>query len=159
MRILALASIALIIGIGLSSCTAAQRAAVGTIATDVAPVASALVDTAVSIATTYELTKDPLTTKAKALAFGAIAQQIIADTANPTTTVAMLEATLNAKIAALAPNPAVAKSAALLVGGIQGALNNIIGTKVSGSKLTQTTLVALSGVAQQVVTVCKFYGG
>lgn len=136
----------------LSSC-----AALGKFATAITPAASALVNTAVAIATTYELTKDPLTTKLKAVAFKAIAQQIVTDTANPTTTIAMLEATLNAKLAALAPNPVIAGSAISLVGGIQGALNNIIGNKVSGP-LTQQTLVSLSGLAQEVVTVCTFYG-
>lgn len=116
-----------------------------------------VVDSAVAVATTYELTRDPLTTKAKAIAFKAIAQQIVADTANPTTTVAMLEATLNTRIAALSPNPVVAASAVSLAGGIQGALNNIIGTNVGGP-LAQTTLLDLSALAQEVVTVCTFYG-
>jgi hypothetical protein len=119
--------------------------------------AGKVVDSAVAIATTYELTKDPSTTKAKAVAFKAIAQQIVADTANPTTTVATLEATLTARIAALSPNPVIAASAVSLAGGIQGALNNVIGTSVGGP-LAQTTLVDLGALAQQVVTVCTFYG-
>ena len=151
-------SIVSLLAFALLSGCASERAALGGIAKAVTPAASQVVDTAVAIATTYELTRDPVTTKAKAVAFKAIAQQIVADTANPATTVAMLEATLNAKLVSLAPNPIVAGSAISLIGGIQGALDNVIGT-ATGAPLTQQTLVSLRGVAQQVVNVCAFYGG
>jgi hypothetical protein len=144
-----------ILPLSLSGC-ASERAALGGIATAIIPTASKLLDTAVAIATTAELLKDPATTHLKAVAFTAIANQVLADSSNPTATVAQLEGTLNKQLVALAPNPVVAASVIGLIGGLQGALNNVIGTSTSGP-LTQNTLVAISGIAKQVIAVSAFY--
>jgi hypothetical protein len=131
-------------------------AALGTFAAAVTPTASKVLDTAVAIGVTAELLKDPATTHLKAVAFSLIAQQVLADSSNPAVTVAQLEDTLNKRLIALAPNPVIAASVISVIGGIQGALNNIIGTSVSGP-VTQGTLVAISGIAKQVIQVCAFY--
>lgn len=132
-------------------------AALGTFAQAVTPTASKIVDAAVTIAVTAEILKDPLTSHAKAVAFKAIAAQVLADTSSPSVTIAQLEATLNSRLVALAPNPLVEASVIELVGGLQGALNNVINTSAAGP-VTQYTAVAISGIAKQVIQVCSFYG-
>jgi hypothetical protein len=151
MKIVAVASLSLALVI--CGCTA-----LGKFASVITPTATTILDTAVSIAVTAELIKDPATTKLKAVAIKAIAEQILADTANPTTTVATIEADLNARLAQLAPNPIIAASILALTGGIQGALNNYISAGVSAT-VTQNTLIAMKGIATEVAAVCTFYGG
>ena len=136
----------------MSGCTA-----LGTVQSAITPTATMVLDAAVSIAVTAELAKDPLTTHAKAVAFKAIASQVLLDTSNPATTVAQLEAALNARLIKFAPNPIVAGSVIALIGGLQGALNNVIAAKASGP-VTAKTLVAINGIAKQVIQVCSFYG-
>jgi|ERR1017187_6750976 hypothetical protein len=155
MKKLFLLCLVLPISLSLSSC-ASQRAALGGIATVVIPTASKLIDTAVAIAVTAELLKDPATTHLKAVAFTTVANQFLAASANPTVTVAQLEDTLNKRLVALAPNPIIAASVIQLIGGLQGALNNVIGANTSGP-LTQNTLIAINGIAKQVIAVSAFY--
>jgi hypothetical protein len=150
-RTLRLSAIALM-GMGLCSC-----AALGPIAAAVTPAASAVVNTAVDIAVTAEILKDPATSKAKAVAFKAIATQVLADTKSPTVTIAVLQETLTSQLVRLAPDPVTAASVMSLTGGLQGALTNIIGTPQGGA-VTQATSVAVSGIASEVIRVCGFYG-
>lgn len=137
--------------------TVAGCAAMGTFATAITPTATKVLDAAVTIAVSAEIMKDPLSSHAKAVAFKAIATQVLADTSNPSVTVAELESVLNARLVALAPNPLIAASVIELVGGLQGALHNVIGTTAAGP-VTQYTAVAISGIAKQVIQVCSFYG-
>lgn len=132
-------------------------ATIGKLGTYITPTTVKMVDTAVDIAVTAEIIKDPLTSAEKAKAFKAIAQQVLADTANPAVTIAQLEGTLNARLAALAPNPLIAVAVADLVGGLQGALNNAISANTSNA-VTQATLVDIGGIATEVIRVCGFYG-
>lgn len=135
---------------------ATQRAALGSFVTAITPAASALLDTAVGIAVTAELLKDPATTHAKAVAFSAVAQQVVASTSNPTATLAQLETVLNQQLVALAPDPVTKAAIVNLIGGLQEAINNVITTNAGGA-LTQGTLVSLTGIAKQVIQVCAFY--
>jgi hypothetical protein len=146
----------LVAALAVPGCTTTQTAALGSIATAVMPVASTLVDTAVTLAVTAELLKDPATTHAKAVAFAAIAQQVATDTSSPAVTVAQLEGMLNTKLVALAPDPVTKASVIALIGGLQNALNNVIGANTSGP-ITQNTLVAINGIAKQVIQVTSFY--
>jgi hypothetical protein len=132
-------------------------AALGTIATAVTPTASKIIDTAVDIAVTAEILKDPATSHAKAVAFKAIATQVLADAKSPSVTIAVLTDTLNAQLVQLAPNPIIAASVISLTGGLEGALNNIMGTAV-GAPVTQATAVAISGIAAEIIRVTQFYG-
>lgn len=132
-------------------------ATLGKIATEITPAATKLVTTAVDIAVTAEIIKDPATSALKAAAFKAIATQVLADASNPSVSIAQLQGTLNARLAALAPNPLIAASVVDLVGGLQGALNNAIG-KAVGNSVTQQTLVDIQGIASEVIKVCGFYG-
>jgi hypothetical protein len=144
--------LALIGVVSLSGC-----AALGTLASAVTPTASKLIDAAITIAVTAEILKDPALSHEKAVAFKAIATQVLAGSSNPTATLAQLENTLNSKLVALAPNPMIAASVIAVIGGLQGALN-IQMAQTAGAVLTPSTLVAISGIAQQVITTCNFYG-
>lgn len=155
MKLAILCLLLLPISLSLSSC-----AALGGLASAITPTASKVLDTAVAIATTYELTRDPLTTHVKAVAIKAIATQVAADSSNPAVTIAELESTLNARLLKLAPNPIIAVSLQDLIGGLKGALNIQI-AKTAGptaGAVTQGTLVAINGIAKEVIVVCEFYG-
>jgi hypothetical protein len=128
-----------------------------TVGTYITPTTVKMVDTAVDIAVTAEIIKDPALSAVKAKAFKAIAQQVLADTSNPAVSIAQLEDTLNVQLVKLAPNPLIAASIISLVGGLQGALNNAISAQTSNA-VTQATLVDIAGIATEVIRVTSFYG-
>ena len=153
-----LMTIALVFVLPILNGCVSQRAALGSIAQAVTPTASAMINTAVDIAVTAELLKDPATTHEKAVAFKAIAMQYLAVTKNPAVTVSVLQETLTTQLVRLAPNPVVAASVISLTGGLQGALINVMAGSAVSSPITATTVVAVSGIANEVIRVCGFYG-
>lgn len=95
--------------------------------------------------------------KDRAASIKAIAQQVYADSASPAATVALLETSLNAKVASLAKNPGQLAAFTILTSTLETYLNTYIAANPSGA-ITSATLVDIQGVANAVIQATSFYG-
>lgn len=146
-----LAGFSLMVVLGFASgCTA-----LGKLQTAITPASAIVVQAAVDVAVSQAIGNDPLTQKVKALAIKTIATQIAAEAGNPTVTLAALESTLNAQVAKLAVNPGELAAFMLLTQSLQALVNQKITT--SGT-VTQSTQVAVVGLANAVIQATSFYG-
>ena len=127
--------------------------ALGKLQNAVTPASGMLVQAAVDVAVATAIGNNPLTQKAKALAIKAIAAKVAADASNPAVALTALEATLNASVAKLAPNPGDLAAFMILTQTLQGLLNQKIGSTVN-----QSTSVAIVGLAKAVLQATSFYG-
>lgn len=121
------------------------------------PANAPLVSAGIDLAVGFAVGTDPLTQKVKALAIKTIAQQIAVDAADPTATVATIEASLNAKIIKLAPNPLDAAAFMTLATSLQLFLNQKVQAAANGV-LTPATLIDIQQLANDVVTATSFFG-
>lgn len=95
--------------------------------------------------------------KTKAAAIKSIAQQVLADASTPAATIALLEASLNAKIQSVAKNPGEAAAFMILSSTLETYLNTYIQSNPAGA-ITASTLVDIQGVANAVIQATTFYG-
>lgn len=137
--------------LALSACTA-----LGGASSLLTPNKNIITQAAIDLAVGAAVGNDVLTQKIKAAGIEAIAKQIQIDASS--VTLAGLEATLDAKIAALAPNPADRAAFSLLLQILQQNLNVKISSGTT-SAVVSTTQVAISGFAAAVISACSFYTG
>lgn len=121
------------------------------------PTSAPIIQAAVDVAVATAVGSDAATSKVKALAIKMIAQQVVTIAQNPTSTVAALEAVLNAKVQQLAPNPADAAAFMILTSTLESMLQQKIQSSPTGP-INAQTVVAIVDVANMVITATSFYG-
>jgi hypothetical protein len=121
------------------------------------PTSAPIIQAAVDVAVATAVGNNPADQKVKALAIKMIAQQVVTIAQNPTTTIAALEAVLNAKVQQLAPNPADAAAFMILTSTLESMLQQKIQASPAGPINAQTVVVIVD-VANMVLTATSFYG-